>query len=93
MLMKGQASELSPLSVVDKEPLHHLLDRVAEQLGVPVDPRCKAPLAPGQVQHFAPVRQPSPGTLGRLVHEPHQRPHGLLVDVASGGDLLIKPRR
>lgn len=44
--------------LVDEEPLLHLLELVADQLGVPVDPRCTAPLGSGQVQHFAPVGQP-----------------------------------
>jgi hypothetical protein len=55
MLLKGQAAELSPLSLVDEDALRDVVQQVAQHLGVPVDPRCEQPLRPGQVQHLAPA--------------------------------------
>lgn len=55
MLLKGQAAEVSPLSLVDEEAARHVVQEVAQHLGVPVDPRCDQPLRPGQVQHFPPT--------------------------------------
>src|SRR5579875_39052 len=55
MLLKGQAAEVSPLSLVGEQAARHAVQEVAQQLGVPVDPRCDQPLRPGQTQHFAPA--------------------------------------
>jgi hypothetical protein len=55
MLLKGQSAEVSPLSLADEEPIHRVVEEVAQHLGVPVDPRCGQALRPGQVQHFAPA--------------------------------------
>jgi hypothetical protein len=55
MLLKGQAAEVSPLSLVGEEAVRHVVQEVAQHLGVPVDPRCDQPLRPGQIQHFAPA--------------------------------------
>lgn len=54
MLLKGQAAEVSPLSLADEEPIRRVVEEVARHLGVPVDPRCGQAIRPGQVQHFGP---------------------------------------
>jgi hypothetical protein len=55
MLIKGQAGELAPLSLVDQPELRRVVELVAEHLGVPVDPRCGNRLREGQVQQFVPT--------------------------------------
>jgi hypothetical protein len=55
MLLKGQAAELSPLSLADEESLRRVVQEVAQHLGVPVDPRSDQPLRSGQIQQFAPA--------------------------------------